>query len=180
MRRKIRRWVAITVQVASYVGFAFSAICTFLGAAPTEIVATVIGPVWVARLLSFREGVLNMTQEQARWFFVIIGDLSFGTSLYFLFYVYFSKRLAKIYVTQTEHEAVIERMKADVQSVSDDFDDRLTEQTQRIETTTKESRQMLAEAKQRERSARRIHDMTYKLLQKVRAAKKGPSSTSEQ
>lgn len=178
MRRKIRRWVAIALQIASYSGFAFSALCTFLGAAPTGVIAAIIGPTMVAHLLSFREGVLNMTSEQARWFFVIVGDLFFGVSLYLLFYVHFSKRLAKLYVTQGEHEEVIDKLKADLQRTTDDFDTQLDKHQQRVETVNKQTREILADAKQRERTARRIHDMTYKLLQKVRAAKMDPSRAS--
>jgi hypothetical protein len=129
MRRKIRRSASIALRLASFAGFAFSAVCTFLGAAPSGVIKAFLGPTLVEYLLHFREGVLNMTSEQARWFLVFQGDLFFGVSLFLLFYVQFANRIAKIYVTQGDLTDTLGRLKAQLADKSSEVNDRIDAQS---------------------------------------------------
>ena len=153
MRRKVRRWGAIVLRIASTAGFIFSAICTFLGAAPGSVIQAVLGPDIVRHLLYFRDGVLNMTAEQARWFLVIQGDLLFGVSLFYFFYLHFRKKISRIEKTNEETGRII----ADIETS--------------VSATVADARRRLVSAKKSERSARKLHDRAYKMLQKIREAK---------
>jgi hypothetical protein len=151
--QRMRRWGVIVLRIASTAGFIFSAICTFLGAAPGSVIQAVLGPDIVRHLLHFRDGVLNMTAEQARWFLVIQGDFLFGMSLFYFFYLHFRKKISKIEKTNEETG----RMVADIGTS--------------VSTAMADARRRLVSAKKSERSARKLHDHAYKMLLKIREAK---------
>ena len=104
MDEKIHRLVRSVWRVLGVAGIIFSVVCTFLGVAPLDVVSVVIGPKLVAELLYFREEVLGMTSEQARWILVVCGDLSLAAGLYYLFSVYFADRMDRLYVRRTVAE----------------------------------------------------------------------------
>src|ERR1700682_1782889 len=151
--QRMRRWGVIVLRIASTAGFIFSAICTFLGAAPGSVIQAVVGPDILRHLLYFRDGVLNMTAEQARWFLVIQGDLLFGVSLFYFFYLHFRKKISSIEKTNEETGRII----ADIETS--------------VSATVADARRRLVSAKKSERSARKLHDRAYKMLQKIREAK---------
>jgi hypothetical protein len=153
--RRLRRWGAVALRIGSTVGFVFSAVCTFLGAAPGNVIRAVLGPDIVRHLLYFRDGVLSMTPEHARWFLVIQGDFLFGMSLFYFFYLHFRNQISKIEKTNEETERIIAGIGTTVDAAT-------------AAATSKR-----AAAKKSERSARKLHDRTYKLLQKIREAKTG-------
>ncbi len=112
-----------------------------------------------------------MTSEQARWLFVIQGDLFFGIALFLLFFVYFSNRLAKIYVSQGQLQESIQRMTEKLRGTEEDFYMKIDSQTKTVDTRMANARRLFAQAKKRERSARKLHDAAYKMLQRVRETK---------
>jgi hypothetical protein len=171
MRRKLKRSVSIALKLASFAGFAFSAICTFLGAAPSAVIKTVLGPQVTGQLLYFRSEVLNVTAEQARWFLVFEGDIFFGVALFFLFYVHFSNRLSKMYVTQGKVEDALRAAKEQVKKLQNDFSADTSALDKKIDSILLDSHAILAQAKKRERSARRLHNSAYEMLKKVRETK---------
>ena len=168
MRRKLKRSASLALKLASFAGFAFSALCTFLGAAPSAVIKTVLGPQVTGQLLYFRSEVLNVTAEQARWFLVFQGDIFFGVALYFLFYVHFSNRLSKMYVTQGQLEDTLRSLKEQAQEMQNDFDADTTALDKKVATILLNSHAILAQAKKRERSARKLHNSAYWMLKKVR------------
>lgn len=178
MRRKIRRWVTIVLRIFSIFTLAFSAFCTFLGAAPGNVIRAVLGPDIVRHLLYVREGILNMTAEQARWFLVIQGDILFATALYFLFYVHFRNKLSKIYVTQQEFDEKIDRFNGLLGDKQTGFNAKLAAIETDLDEHAAITKQKLAAAIKRERAARKLHDRAYKMLRQIREAKTGELPTT--
>jgi hypothetical protein len=179
MRRKIRRWVTIVLRIFSFFTLAFSAFCTFLGAAPSSAIRAVLGPDIVRHLLYVREGVLNMTAEQARWFLVVQGDLLFATALYFLFYVHFRNKLSKIYVTQQEFGEKMARFNGLLGDKQTGFNSKIAAIERDVDEQSAITKQKLAAAIKRERSARKLHDRAYKMLRQIREAKTGQPPTAK-
>jgi hypothetical protein len=171
MRRKLKRSASIALKLASFAGFVFSAVCTFLGAAPSAVIKAVLGPQVTGRLLHFRSEVLNLSAEQARWFLVFEGDIFFGIALFFLFYVHFSNRLSKMYVTHGHVEDALSAVKEETKKLQNGFEADTSALDKKIESILLASRTILAQAKKRERSARRLHNSAYEMLKKLRETK---------
>jgi hypothetical protein len=160
MREKLEHVIRAAWRVLGVGGIIFSIICTFLGVAPLKAVSFVLGPHLVAQLQYFRNVVLGMTAEQARWMLIVCGDLSFAIGLWYLFLVHFANRQDKLYVRREV-----------AQKDYKDIYDRLDETERQASDTLDRAKQALAKALQKDRTARRIHDKTYLLLKKIRETK---------
>ena len=169
----MRQSIKILWRVIATISFIFSATCIFLGVAPEKAIAFIIGPKWTAYFLYFRSQVLGISADQARWIFVVLGDVLFAVAIFLFLFVYYANRIAKTYATAGEVNEFEFKMKSKISET----ESKLLDKVQLLEAKLRESEEavgaQLADAKRRERRAQKLHDAAYKMLQKIHREKKG-------